>query len=147
MMMIGMTIRSAYINEITPPKLMPCDHSRLASGMFPTEQTKEIMAMIGPTSAFSINRTTGGPVCRNNPSHQLCGTSVAKNPAIKKPPRISFHSIDQSLTKECATRVHFPSSCSPTDELAAASSSLCSTAKADPGDGGCSWWQCPFPCV
>src|SRR5438132_1098679 len=78
MMMIGMTIRSAQINEITPPKLMPCDHSRLASGMFPTEQTNEIMAMIGPTSAFSINRPTGDPVCKNNPSHQSCGTSVIK---------------------------------------------------------------------
>src|SRR5439155_4848505 len=110
------------MNEITPPKLMPCDHSRLASGMFPTEQTNEIMAMIGPTSAFSINRPTGDPVCRNNPSHQSCGTSVAKNPAIKKPPRISFQSIDQSVTKACATPAHLCScsyscscSCSPAE--------------------------------
>src|SRR5205814_10674984 len=126
------------MNEITPPKLMPCDHSRLASGMFPTEQTNEIMAMIGPTSPFSISRTKGSPVCRNNPSHQSCGTSAAKNPAIKKPPRISFQSIDQSLTKACATRVHFLSSCSPVDELTAANSCSCSPGASDPGEGGCS---------
>src|SRR5438477_3323044 len=115
---------------------MPCDHSRLASGMFPTEQTNEIMAMIGPTSAFSINRPTGDPVCKNNPFHQSCGTSVAKNPAIKKPPRISFQSIDQSVTNACATRVHFDISCPPTDGFAVANS--CSPAAPDPGEGGCS---------
>src|SRR5437763_6584120 len=131
------------MNEITPPKLMPCDHSRLASGMFPTEQTNEIMAMIGPTSPFSISRTKGGPVCRNNPSHQSCGTSDAKKPAIKKPPRISFQSIDQSLTKACATRDHFLSSCSPMDEPTAASSCSCSSAEPTPGEGGCSCWQWP----
>src|SRR5438067_12852594 len=91
---------------------MPCDQSRLASGMFPTEQTNEIIAMIGPTSAFSIKRTTGDPVCRNNPSHQSGGTSAAKNPAIKKPPKISFQSIDQSMTNAYANRLHFFSSCS-----------------------------------
>src|SRR6266496_5099476 len=86
---------------------MPCDQSKLASGMFPTEQTNEIIAMIGPTSAFSIKRTTGGPLFRNKASHQPCGISVARNPAIKNPPKISFQSIDQSVTNACATPVHF----------------------------------------
>src|SRR2546430_11891165 len=112
---------------------MPCDHSRLASGMFPTEQTNEIMAMIGPTSAFSINRPTGDPVCRNNASHQSCGTSVAKNPAIKNPPRISFQSIDQSVTNACATPVHFDISCPPTDGFPAANSCSLAAPKFDEG--------------
>src|SRR5437773_10999590 len=124
------------MNEITPPKLMPCDQSKLASGMFPTEQTNEIMAMIGPTSAFSIKRTTGGPLCRNKASHQTCGISVAKNPAIKNPPRMSFQSIDQSITKARATRVHFDISCPPTDGFAAANS--CSLAAPAFDEGACS---------
>src|SRR5205814_84664 len=134
MMMIGMTIRSAQINEITPPKLMPCDQSRLASGMFPTEQTNEIMAMTGPTSAFSIKRTTGGPLFRNKASHQPCGISVARNPAIKNPPKISFQSIDQSVTNACATPVHFDISCRPTDAFLAANS--CSLAAPEFDEGG-----------
>ena len=33
-------IRSAKMNAITPPKLMPPFHSTAASGTFPIEQTK-----------------------------------------------------------------------------------------------------------
>src|SRR5438874_12640389 len=105
---------------------MPCDQSKLARGMLQTEQTNEITAMMGPTSAFSIERTTAGPLWRNNASHQSCGTSVAKKPAIRNPPRISFQSIAQSATKACATRVHFVISCPPTDGLAVARSCACS---------------------
>src|ERR1700740_2828114 len=49
MFRIGMTIRSAKMKAITPPKLMPPFHSTAASGMLPTEQTKEITATSGPT--------------------------------------------------------------------------------------------------
>src|SRR5439155_6718629 len=126
---------------------MPCDQSRLASGMFPTEQTNEIMAIMGPTSAFSIERTTAGPLLRNNASHQSCGTSVAKKPAMTNPPRISFQSIDQSATKACATPVHFDISCPPTDRFPAANSRSLVTPElraggpvaAEPGEPGCSW--------
>ena len=38
---------------ITPPKLMPPYQSAAASGTFPTEQTKLIIAMKGPTITFS----------------------------------------------------------------------------------------------
>src|SRR5438874_11240981 len=113
---------------------MPCDQSRLASGMFPTEQTNEITAMMGPTSAFSIERTAAGPLWRNNASHQSCGTSVAKKPAIRNPPRISFQSIDQSVTNACATPVHFDISCPPTDGFPAANS--CSLAAPEFDEGG-----------
>src|SRR5438094_4658174 len=108
---------------------MPCDQSRLASGMFPTEQTNEIIAMIGPTTAFSIRRTTGGPLCRNKASHQPCGISVARNPAIKNPPKISFQSMDQSVTNACATPVHFDISCPSTDGFAVATFYSLSTPK------------------
>src|SRR5205823_14841511 len=101
---------------------MPCDQSRLASGMFPTEQTNESIAMIGPTSAFSIRRTTGGPLCRNKASHQPCGISVARNPAIKHAPKISFQSMDQSVTNACDTHVDLDNSWPPTDGLAVANS-------------------------
>src|SRR5437763_17217902 len=120
---------------------MPCAQSKLASGIFPTEQTNEIIAMRGPTSAFSIKRLAEGPLLRNNASHQPCGINVARNPAIKNPPRISFQSIDQSATNACATRVHFPPSCPPTDGLAVASS--LATPELCEGGG----WQGPFSFV
>src|SRR5580704_4501730 len=46
---IGRTIRSAKMNASTPPMLMPPFHSTAARGMFPTEQTKEMIATSGPT--------------------------------------------------------------------------------------------------
>src|ERR1039458_3858450 len=46
MRMRGMAMRSAKMNEITPPKLIPPDHSAAASGTFPMEQNQLRMAMI-----------------------------------------------------------------------------------------------------
>ena len=43
-------IRSAKMKAITPPKLIPPFQSTAASGTFPTEQTKLIIATIGPIS-------------------------------------------------------------------------------------------------
>ena len=43
-------IRSAKMNAITPPKLMPPFHSTAASGTLPIEQTKLTTATSGPTS-------------------------------------------------------------------------------------------------
>jgi hypothetical protein len=42
-------MRSAKMNAITPPKLMPPFQSTAASGIFPTEQTNEMTATSGPT--------------------------------------------------------------------------------------------------
>src|ERR1700737_3199171 len=96
------------MKEITPPKLIPFDQSKLASGMLPIEQTKDAMAMIGPTAAFSMSRSQSLPVSMNKAFHQLTGTRAERNPAMRKPPKISFQSIDQSIQKALATRVHFP---------------------------------------
>ncbi len=41
-------IRSAKMNAITPPKLIPPFHNTAASGTLPIEQTKLITAMSGP---------------------------------------------------------------------------------------------------
>ena len=46
-------IRSAKMNAMTPPKEMPPFHSAAARGTLPMEQTKLMMAMNGPTTAFS----------------------------------------------------------------------------------------------
>ncbi len=43
-------IRSAKMNAITPPKLIPPFHSTTASGTFPIEQTNEMIATTGPIS-------------------------------------------------------------------------------------------------
>src|SRR6186997_3594947 len=97
------------MNEITPPKLIPFDQSKLASGILPIEQTNDATAMRGPTSAFSNRRNDAGPLCKNRACHAVGGTSVARNPAIKNPAAISFHNIIQSITNALATFVHFPS--------------------------------------
>src|SRR6478736_4096129 len=47
---IGMMIRSAKMNEMTPPKLIPPFQSTAASGTLPIEQTKLSTATSGPTS-------------------------------------------------------------------------------------------------
>src|SRR5438105_4905622 len=99
------------MNEITPPKEIPLDHSRLASGMLPTEQTNESTAMIGPTIAFSTSRNGSGPLFKNSASHQFDGTSAARNPAMRKPAVISFHNMLQSITNALATAVHLPATC------------------------------------
>src|SRR5260370_29579972 len=46
---MGSTVRSAKMKATTPPKLIPPFHRTAASGMFPTEHTKEIIATKGPT--------------------------------------------------------------------------------------------------
>ena len=59
------------MKEITPPKLMPPDQSRLARGMLPTEQTKDAMAMRTPTTQFSTRRrgAVGAPSGRKSAFH------------------------------------------------------------------------------
>ena len=55
-------IRSAKMNAITPPKLMPPFHSTAASGTFPTEHTNDSTATSGPTSGpqnFASDRMPG----------------------------------------------------------------------------------------
>ena len=46
-------MRSAKTKLTTPPKLIPPCQSAAPSGTFPTEQTKLMIAMNGPTMTFS----------------------------------------------------------------------------------------------
>ena len=68
------------MNAITPPKEMPPLHSAAASGTLPMEQTKLMMAMNGPTMAFSTLVQNPWPVM-NTACQTDVGTSTARNPA------------------------------------------------------------------
>src|SRR6516225_307580 len=85
MFRIGRTIRSAKIKATTPPKLIPPFHSTAASGMLPTEQTKEITATSGPTIGPHSVARTGCPV-RKKDCQKVFGTQAARAPAINSPP-------------------------------------------------------------
>src|SRR2546422_1621387 len=52
MFRIGRMIRSAKMKLITPPKLMPPFQSTAARGTLPTEHTKLIIEMNGPTNGL-----------------------------------------------------------------------------------------------
>src|SRR2546426_3798803 len=71
MFRIGRTMRSAKMNEMTPPKLMPPFQSTAASGTFPIEQTKDSIATMGPTRGPQNKAATG---CRTR--KKRCQNSV-----------------------------------------------------------------------
>ena len=73
-------MRSAKMKAITPPKEIPPLHSAAASGTLPMEQTKLMMAMNGPTMAFSTLVQNPCPVM-NTACQTDVGTSTARNPA------------------------------------------------------------------
>ena len=84
MAMIGSTIRSAKMNAITPPKLIPPDQRTAARGTFPTEQTNERIAITGPTITFSTAAT--GPEASDRKSAlKKLSPSRPMNPASTKP--------------------------------------------------------------
>src|SRR5579883_1326125 len=95
---IGSTIRSAKINAITPPKVLPPFQRTAASGTFPTEQTNEMMATIGPTNGPQ-NLAKVGCEVRKNELQNPRGTQAASAPAMNKPPATSFQTETQSITK------------------------------------------------
>ena len=92
-------------SAITPEKEIPPAHSTAARGTFPTEQTNDSAATIGPSTTFSSSRGALDESVRKSPLKKLSGSSAMK-PAIRKPPMISFQSISQSLRKLCATSDH-----------------------------------------
>src|SRR5260370_20608082 len=98
MLRIGSTIRSAKMNGITPPKLLPPFHSTAASGTLPTEQTKERIATIGPTIGPHSFDQRGWEV-RKNALQKLFGTQAPRAPASRRPTAMSFHTDTQSMTK------------------------------------------------
>ncbi|HEX3224733.1 MAG TPA: hypothetical protein VHQ89_01450 [Gaiellaceae bacterium] len=63
------------MNAITPANEMPPDQSTAASGMFPTEQTKDPTATSGPTTTFSSRRSGAGASCTNAALKTRFGTS------------------------------------------------------------------------
>ncbi len=83
------------MKAITPPKETPRLQSAAASGMLPTEQTKETTASRGAMIAFSTE------VIQPWPERKMCdhhdeGTSTARYPAMRKPARSSLRSIVMS---------------------------------------------------
>src|ERR671931_1214158 len=90
------------MNAITPENEIPPAQSTAASGAFPTEQTNERTATIGPRTTFSSSRTGPDASVTKRLLKKSIGSSEM-NPAIRKPATISFHSISQSPRKLWAT--------------------------------------------
>src|SRR6266436_4392868 len=90
MFRIGRMIRSAKMNAITPPKLIPPFQRTAASGILPTEQTKDKSDTIGPTSGPHKVAATGCEL-RKNVFQKSCGTQAASAPASKSPTTMAFH--------------------------------------------------------
>ena len=67
---------------ITPPKLIPPCQSAAASGTFPIEQTKLIIAMNGPTTTFSSDVQKPCPLTKTV-FQTLTGTRTARKPATR----------------------------------------------------------------
>src|SRR6266511_1729458 len=90
------------MKAITPENEMPPAQSTAARGTFPTEQTNDSAATMGPSTTFSVSGTQGGAPVTNRALKKSIGSSAMK-PAIRKPATISFQSISQSPRKLCAT--------------------------------------------
>ena len=97
-------IRSAKMNATTPPKLIPPFHSTTASGTFPIEQTKEMIATTGPMSGPQTFAASGWPV-KKNVCQKLSGTQAAIAPATSRPMTRSRMIAAHSITNTCETEV------------------------------------------
>jgi hypothetical protein len=99
-----MMIRSAKMNAMTPPKLIPPFHSTAASGALPIEQTKLSSEMTGPMTGPHSWAASGWPV-RNSCRQKLAGTQAATAPAISRPAMMSRMTAAHSITKMRLTAV------------------------------------------
>jgi hypothetical protein len=97
-------IRSAKMNAITPPKLIPPFHSTTASGTFPIEHTKEAIATTGPMSGPHSLAASGWPAKKND-CQKLSGTQAAMAPATRSPITRSRMMAAHSITKTWLTEV------------------------------------------
>src|SRR3954447_13344356 len=104
MTMIGMMIKSAKMNDTTPPKLIPPFHNTAASGTLPIEQTNATTATMGPMSGPQIFAARGCPV-KNSDDQKLSGIQAAAAPAISSPTTMSRMTAAHSMTKLCDTDV------------------------------------------
>ena len=93
------------MKAMTPANEIPPAQSTAASGAFPTEQTNESTATIGPRTTFSSSRRGAGASVMKSALKTFIGSRETK-PAIAKPAKISFQSIPQSLRKLWATSDH-----------------------------------------
>ena len=98
-------IRSAKMNDTTPPKLMPPFQRTAASGTLPIEHTKLTTATIGPTIGPQIGPSTGWSV-RKNRCQKSIGTQAASAPAMSSPAAMSRQTAAHSITKMCDTAVN-----------------------------------------
>jgi hypothetical protein len=73
-------MRSAKMNDTTPPNEIPAFHNAAARGTLPIEQTNEMMAMNGPTMTFSTLVQNPWP-WRKTAFHAAVGTRTVRNPA------------------------------------------------------------------
>src|SRR6266568_8284668 len=95
-----MTIRSAKMKAITPPKLLPPFQRTAASGTFPIEQTNETIATSGPTiGPHNFDQT--GCLVRKNLFQNGIGTHAASAPAIRRPPAMSFQTASLTSSLNC----------------------------------------------
>ncbi len=99
-----MMSRSANTKAITPPKLAPPLQSTAASGMLPTEQTKEATAISGPSRGPMILARVGSPLA-NTVAQAEPGTQAARAPAMRRPMTRSSHRDVTSIMKYCETAV------------------------------------------
>src|SRR5512133_817212 len=76
------------MNAITPANEIPPAQSTAAKGAFPTEQTNESTATIGPSTTFSASRSGQEAPVMNSELKKSIGSSEM-NPAIRKPARIA----------------------------------------------------------
>ncbi len=100
-----MMIRSAKMNDTTPPKLMPPFHSTAASGTLPIEQTKLSTEMTGPMTGPHSLPASGSPV-RNRCCQNVSGTQAPIAPAISRPTATSRITAAHSITKMWLTDVY-----------------------------------------
>ena len=97
-------IRSAKMNAITPPKLIPPFQSTAASGTFPIEHTNDAIETMGPTSGPQSFASTGWWT-RKNPCQNEFGTHAARAPAMRSPITTSRMMAAHSITNECEIAV------------------------------------------
>jgi hypothetical protein len=95
---IGMMIKSAKMNDTTPPNEMPPFQSTAASGTLPIEQTKDATATRGPINGPQILAAAGWSV-KNSACQNESGIHAAAAPARKRPATRSRIMAAHAITK------------------------------------------------
>ena len=131
-------IRSAKRNAITPPNEIPPCHSAAARGTLPMEQTKLMIAMNGPTNAFSMLVQTPCPLM-NTACQTDVGTRTARKPATTYPMTSSRRTMVRSAIVYVALSAHLAGDRRPVRRDAGSVASPC-------GASISGAWSCSLPC-